>query len=162
LLLNARTGRFAIRAFGWLLKPWPPRLRLKGQEILGQIATFRTAGVRFHLTIAAINAFDAGVVCVVSYVAAAHAAGIRVPLGMFVCLCASVYVLSKVPVTLANLGFREVTLVGLLAGYSVEASASLLMSMVLFSSQIFMAALGIAYQLAWSGRKPPAVAAGDS
>jgi uncharacterized membrane protein YbhN (UPF0104 family) len=161
LLLNPRTGRFAIGAFDWLLRPWSQKVRLKGREILGQIATFQTVGARFHLMIAAINAFDAGVVCVLSYIAAAHAAGIRVPLGMFICLCASVYVLSKVPVTLANLGFREVTLVGLLAGYGVEPSTSLLMSMVLFSSQIFMAALGIVYQLAWSGRKPSSTAAGN-
>jgi uncharacterized membrane protein YbhN (UPF0104 family) len=154
LLLNPRTGRFAIRAFGWLLKPWPQKLRLKGHEILGQIATFQTAEARFHLKIAAINAFDAGVVCVLSYITAARAAGIHVPLGLFICLCASVYVLSKLPVTLANLGFREVTLVGLLAGYGVEPSSALLMSMVLFSSQLFMAALGIIYQLAWPGSKP--------
>jgi uncharacterized membrane protein YbhN (UPF0104 family) len=154
LLLNARTGRFAIQAFGWLLKPWPQKVRLKGREVLQQIATFQTAGARFHLEVAAINAFDAGVVCVLSYITAARAAGIHVPLGMFICLCASVYVLSKLPVTLANLGFREVTLVGLLAGCGVEPSFALLMSMVLFSSQIFMAALGIVYQLVWSGRKP--------
>jgi hypothetical protein len=161
LLLNPRTGRFAIGAFDWLLKPWPQKVRLKGREILGQIATFQTVGARFHLMIATINAFDAGVVCVLSYIAAAQAAGIRVPLGMFICLCASVYVLSKVPVTLANLGFREVTLVGLLGLYGVDKSAALVMSMVLFSSQIFMAALGIVYQLAWSGRKPSSTAAAN-
>ena len=153
LLLTPRTGRFAIRAFDWLLQPWPRRLRLKGQEILGQIATFQAAGVSFHLKVAAINAFDAGVVCVLSYVTAARAAHIHVPLGLFVCLCASVYVLSKLPVTLANLGFREVTLVGLLGAYGVEPASSLLMSMVLFSSQLFMAALGIVYQLAWPAHK---------
>lgn len=154
LLLNPRTGRFAIRVFGWLLKPGPEKLRRKGREVLEQIAAFQTAGGRFHLKIAAINALDVGAVCVLSYVTAARAAGIRVPFGLFICLCAGVYVLSKLPVTLANLGFREVTLVGLLAGYGVEPSSALLMSMVLFSSQIFMAVLGIVYQLAWLGREP--------
>ncbi|MEN6427795.1 MAG: lysylphosphatidylglycerol synthase transmembrane domain-containing protein [Phycisphaerales bacterium] len=149
LLLSRRTGRFVIRVFDWLLRPWPTTVRLKGHDVLEQIATFQTAGARFHLKVAAINAFDAGVICVLSYVAAARAAGIRVPLGMFICLCASVYVLSKLPVTLANLGFREVTLVGLLAGHGVSQSAALLMSMILFSSLIFMAALGVVYQLVW-------------
>ncbi len=150
LLLNPRTGRLAIRTFDWLLKPWPRKVRLKGHDVFEQIATFQTAGAGFHLKIAAINAFDAGVICVLSYVAAARAAGIQVPLGLFICLCASVYVLSKLPVTLANLGFREVTLVGLLAGHGVPQSAALLMSMILFSSLIFMAALGVVYQLAWA------------
>jgi len=152
LLLNPRTGRLVIRVFDGLLKPFPKRVRLKGHDVLEQIATFQTAGAGFHLTVAAINALDAGVICVLSYVAAARAAGIRVPLGMFICLCASVYVLSKVPVTLANLGFREVTLVGLLAGHGVSQSAALLMSMILFSSLIVMAALGVVYQVLWGIR----------
>jgi hypothetical protein len=47
---------------------------------------------------------------------------------------------------------REATLVTLLAGYGVEESSALLMSMILFSSLIFMAAVGVSYQLYWAIR----------
>lgn len=155
LLVHPRTGGLAIRAFGWLLEPLPQRLRLKGQNVLRQIATFQAAGAGFHLKIAAINVFDTLVVLVLAYICAARAANIAVPLGMFVCLCASVYALSRLPVTVANLGLREVTLVGLLTGYGVEPSSAILMSMVLFSSHILLALIGVVYQLSWgmSSRK---------
>jgi len=155
LLVHPRTGGLAIRAFGWLLKPLPQKFRLKGQNVLRQIATFQTAGARFHLKIAAINVFDALVVLVLAYICAARAANITVPLGVFICLCATVYALSRLPVTVANLGLREVTLVGLLTGYGVEASSAMLMSMVLFSSHILLALIGAVYQLSWgmSSRK---------
>ncbi len=155
LLVHPRTGGLAIRVFGWLFKPLPHRLRLKGQDVLRQIAAFQTAGAGFHLKITAVNAVDTLVVLVLAYICAAHAAHISVPLGMFICLCASVYALSKLPVTVANLGLREVTLVGLLTGYGIEPSSAMLMSMVLFSSQIVMALVGVIYQLSWgiSSRK---------
>jgi hypothetical protein len=50
----------------------------------------------------------------------------------------------------ANLGVREATLVGFLAVYGVEKSAAMLMSMILFSTLVFMAIIGAAYQLAWT------------
>jgi hypothetical protein len=50
----------------------------------------------------------------------------------------------------ANLGVREATLVGFLAVYGVEKSAAMLMSMILFSTMVFMAIIGAAYQLYWS------------
>jgi hypothetical protein len=38
----------------------------------------------------------------------------------------------------------------LLAAYGVSQPAALLMSMILFSSLVFLAALGVDYQLAWA------------
>jgi len=64
-------------------------------------------------------------------------------------LCAIVYVLGKLPISVANLGVREVTLVSLLAAYGVGQPAALLMSMALFSAVLFMAALGAVCQLVW-------------
>jgi uncharacterized membrane protein YbhN (UPF0104 family) len=67
-------------------------------------------------------------------------------------VCAVLFLLSKIPITVANLGVREVALVGLLTGYGVSRSQALLMSMILLSSLVFMAALGGVYQLLWWGR----------
>jgi hypothetical protein len=65
-------------------------------------------------------------------------------------LCAVIYVLGRIPISVANLGVREVTLVGLLALYGVEKPQALLMSMILFSAVIFMAVIGAIYQLFWN------------
>lgn len=153
LLLNARTGQPVIRMLKWSLRPWPEKLRIKGQDVLQKIAAFQSAGLTFHGLVAAINVFNILAVATAWYACAAAAASISVPLGLLVCLCTSVYVLSKLPITLANLGLREATLVAVLTGYGIEASSALLMSMALFSSQIFMAAIGAGYQLRWSGRE---------
>ncbi len=149
LLLNGRTGGSVMRLFQGAMRWLPGGLRDKGLAMLAQIGVFQTAGLRFHLIVAVINAFNTLLVGLLIYYFAARAAYIGVSVGVLLWLCAIIFLLSKVPITVANLGVREVTLVGLLAGYGVGRSEALLMSMILFSSLIFMAALGGVYQLVW-------------
>ncbi|UCG58421.1 MAG: flippase-like domain-containing protein [Phycisphaerales bacterium] len=150
LLANSRTGTKITEALGFLLRPFPRHFHQKGQDVLSQIAAFQKAGLRFHLAIATINILDGLLVGTLIYLFAARSAHVDVALGVLVWLCAIVFVLGKVPISVANLGVREVTLVGLLASYGVRTSSALLMSMILFSSLIFMAAIGAVYQLYWS------------
>jgi uncharacterized membrane protein YbhN (UPF0104 family) len=150
LLVNERTGAFAIRLLSAILGPLPRAVQEKGQTILTQLTVFQTAGWRFHAVIALINVVDGLLVGLLIYLSAAEAASVAVPLGVLIWLCAIVFILGKIPISIANLGVREVTLVGLLAGYGVAESAALLMSMILFSSLIFLAALGVVYQFAWA------------
>jgi hypothetical protein len=149
LAVNERTGGTVVRLLAAALRPLPQTAREKGRIILAQIETFQTAGWRFHTTIALINAIDGFLVGFLMYLSAALAAHVTVPPGVLIWLCAIVYVLGRLPISIANLGVREATLVTLLAGYGVEESAALLMSMILFSSLIFMAAIGVSYQLYW-------------
>ncbi len=150
LALNERTGGPVIRLLMAVLKPLPKAVQEKGRTVLAQIATFQSAGWRFHLAIALINVVDALLVGLLWYLFAAWAASVVVPTSVLIWLCAIVFVLGKIPISIANLGVREVTLVVLLAGYGVSQPAALLMSMILFSSLIFLAALGVIYQLAWA------------
>lgn len=150
LLLNARTGRRITRSVGYLLRPLSERIRQKGDQILTQIEVFQTAGVWFHLKIALLALTATMVACVCMYDSAARAANITVPPGVFIWLCALVFALGRIPISVANLGVREVTVVSLLAFYGVEKSAALLMSMILFSAQVFMAHIGAVYQLSWA------------
>jgi uncharacterized membrane protein YbhN (UPF0104 family) len=152
LALNERTGGQVLRLLGVALRPLPPAAREKGRTLLAQIGTFQSAGWRFHLAIAAINVADALGVGLLWYLFAARAALVVVPLSVLVWLCAIVFVLGKLQVTIANLGVREAALVVLLAGYGVTRSAALLMSMILLSSLVFMAALGLVYQVLWALR----------
>ena len=150
LLLNKRTGGKIIRGGGFLLIPLPQKIRQKGRDLFDQIATFQAAGAGFHLKIASITIIDTLIGGVIIYVLSARGANVIAPLGVFVWLCAVIYVLGRIPISVANLGVREVTLVGLLALYGVDKSQALLMSMILFSAVILMAAIGAIYQLFWT------------
>ena len=149
LLLNGRTGATVTRLLEGGLRFSPGGVRAKGLVMLAQVGVFQAAGLAFHLTIAAINTLNTLFVGLLIYYFAARAAYVGVSIGVLMWLCAIVFLLSKVPVSVANLGVREVTLVGLLTGYGTSRSEALLMSMILFSSLVFMATLGAAYQLLW-------------
>lgn len=153
LLLNSRTGGKIIKAFMLLLKPFPTKIRQKAQEILEQVAIFQNVGGRFHLTIAFFTIIVNLIGGVLIYFFSAKAANITAPLGVFVWLCAVIYILGRIPISVANLGVREFTLVGLLGIYGVAKSQALLMSMILFSAVILMATIGAIYQLFWTVRK---------
>ncbi len=150
LLLSSRTGGKINDGFGFLLRPFPVKIRQKGREILGQIATFQAAGAGFHLKIASITTIDTLIGGVIVYVLSARAASIAVPVVVLVWIFAAICVLGRVPISVANLGVREVTLVGLLGIYGVEKSQALLMSMIIFSALILMAVIGAMYQISWA------------
>ncbi len=149
LLLNEKTGGKIIRGVEFLLIPLPQKIRQKVRDIFSQIATFQTAGAGFHLRIASITITDTLIGGIIAYVLSARGANVTAPVGVFVWLCAVIYVLGRIPISVANLGVREVTLVGLLAFYGVDKSQALLMSMILFSALIFMAIIGAIYQIFW-------------
>jgi len=150
LALSKRTGGPVLRLLMAALKPLPTAVREKGKTLLSQLATFQSAGWRFHLVIGLVNVVDAVLVGLLWYLFAARAAAVVVPISVLIWLCAIVFVLGKIPISIANLGVREVTLVVLLADYGVSQPAALLMSMILFSSLVFLAALGVVYQLVWA------------
>jgi len=150
LLLSSRTGGKIIDGFGFLLRPFPLKIRRKARKILDQIATFQSAGAGFHLKIASITTIDTLIGGVIVYILAARAANVTAPAGVLVWICAAICVLGRMPISVANLGVREVTLVGVLGIYGVEKSQALLMSMILFSALVFMAVIGAIYQIYWA------------
>jgi uncharacterized membrane protein YbhN (UPF0104 family) len=153
LVLNDRTGGPAVRLLMAMLRPLPRFVQEKGRAMLEQIAVFQTAGWRFHSVVAFLNVIDGLLIGSLIYLLAARAASVVVPLGVLVWLYAVVFALSKIPITPANLGVREVTLVGVLGLYGVTRSTALLMSMVWFTGPIFMGLLGAAHQLRWSAKR---------
>ena len=150
LLMNARTGGRVIEVLRLPLRPLPERIRQKAGEILDQLAVFQASGWRFHTAFVLITVVDTLAGGVVSYILAARTAHITAPMSVFVWLCALVYILGRIPISMANLGVREVTLVGFLAVYGVEKPAAMLMSMILFSTMVLLAIMGAAYQLLWA------------
>jgi len=150
LLLNNRTGGLMIKVLDLLLEPFGQRIHTKGREVLNQIAGFQAAGTDFHLFFASVTIVDTLIGGVATYVLAARGANIGAPLGVFVWLCAAIYVLGRLPISVANLGIRESMLVWFLSVYGVEKSAAMLMSMILFSGLVVMAVVGASYQLSWA------------
>jgi len=150
LLLSSRTGGKIINGFGFFLRPFPVKIRQKGREILDQIAVFQAAGARFHLKIALITTIDTIIGGVIIYVLSARAANVTASVGVLVWVCAAIFVLGRVPISLANLGIRESVLVSLLSMYGVDKPSALLMSMILFSALVFMAGIGAIFQLCWA------------
>ena len=148
LLLNRHSGPKVNKALAVLLRPLPQKVRAAGQKVLSQIEVFQTTSWFFHLQMASITIFTTAI-GVVIYFFAAKAAGIEVPITVLVWLSSVVFVLGRLSVSIANLGVREVTLIGFLKLYGVEPSTALLMSMVLFSVIIFMAVIGAFCQVSW-------------
>lgn len=149
LMLNSRTGNRITNVLVFLLRPFPAKIQQKGREMIGQISVFRSAGIRFYLTVALLQVTNGLILGVFIYSLAAKAADIAVPVGVLLWICAIVYILRRLPISVASLGVREVTLVGFLGIYGVEKSTALLMSMILFSSSIIMALIGAIYHIFW-------------
>ena len=150
LLLSRRTGGKISNSLGSLLRPLPEQIRQRGLKMLDQLTTFQTAGAGFHLKIVSITTIDTLIGGVIAYVLSARAANIVATTSVLVWICATVYILGRVPISMANLGVREVTLVGLLGIYGVEKSQALLMSMILFSALVLTAIIGAIYQISWA------------
>jgi hypothetical protein len=150
LTLNNRTGGKIINMIKFLLTPLPGNVRQKGHTLIEHIAVFQTVGTWFHINMAFITVIANIIGGGILYVLSARAANVTAPLAVLVCMCAAVYVLGRVPISVANLGVREVTLVGFLGIYGVEKSSALLMSMILFSAVVFMAVIGAMYQIYWA------------
>jgi len=152
-VLSQRVGRQFDGVADFALSHMPAFIQHKAGEILRQIRVFRTIRGRFHLLIALLGLVTGAAGGTVVYMSAAKAAHITLPITVFVWLHAIVYILGRIPISVANCGIREFVIIGFLGMYGVERSQALLMSGIIFSAYIFMAFLGALYQISWSLRK---------
>jgi hypothetical protein len=145
LLLNSRTGGKIINTVGYLTKPLPESIRRKARLSLEQVALFQVVGWRFHFLMMLITGIGILAGGIVMYMFAAKAANIAVPMSVFVWLWPVIYILQRVPISIANLGVREATLATLLPIYGAAPTKAVMMSMILFSALVFMAAVGAVF-----------------
>lgn len=148
LLLDKNIGKKAVIFSTIILKYFPEKFRDNGQKILLQMSGFRWGNWRFHLKIALFNLIQTAAGIFI-FIFAACSAGIQVPVEVIIWSWAMVSILGKLPVSLANLGVREVTLAGTLAVCSVEPPQALLMSMIIFSATLLMVVIGLVWQITW-------------
>ncbi|MHC4742056.1 MAG: lysylphosphatidylglycerol synthase transmembrane domain-containing protein [Planctomycetota bacterium] len=149
-LLIPRTSGYVLRALDYMVKPLPEKVRNKARQTLREATMFHDAGWLFHANMVLLNIVTQVVGTVVVYILAAKAANFSVPLTVHVWLASLVFILGRIPISIAGLGVREITLVGILTAYGVEESSALLMSMVLFSCIILRAIIGAGFMIKWS------------
>lgn len=149
LAIHRTTGAEMIRVVSIVGRVLPAALGTKLTGLLDRIAVFPMLPWQFHLVVALITALGRVACNVAMYVLAAWAVNISVPVIVLVWLSATVMILRMLPISIANLGPREATLVVVLGGYGVATSDALLMSMVLFSGTVFMAVVGAVSQVLW-------------
>jgi uncharacterized protein (TIRG00374 family) len=152
-LFNRTVGPKLTNRLSHILNYLPKSLSDTGRKILEQLSVFQTSPVSFHLKILALELFCIAVVSTTIYIFAAKAAGIDVPVLVLMWQSAVVFMLGRLPISIANLGVREATLIGTLTLYGVDTSSAFLMSMIVFSNVILMAVIGAIVQLYWLFQK---------
>ncbi|MFQ5769540.1 MAG: lysylphosphatidylglycerol synthase transmembrane domain-containing protein [bacterium] len=149
-LLNRTLGPKLINYLSHVIEePLPASFRSTARKILAQLSVFQTASWAFHFKVVLLNFVSITIVGTTIYIFAAEAARIDVPIGVLIWQCAVIFILGRLPISIANLGVREATLVGTLALYGVDAPSAFLMSMIIFSNRILMAIIGAVFQLCW-------------
>ena len=128
------------------VKPFPAVVRRGVTKTIESSRTFASSGWSFHGKVAGFNVVST-LLSAVIYLCVARAVGIDVPLTAFIWQASVVFVLARLPISVANFGVREVTLIGFLSLYGVDAPTAVLFSLLVFSSALLMAGIGLLYQL---------------
>jgi len=149
IFLNPITGSKVIKVIEVLFRIFPRKIHIKIQKLLVQVALFQYAGILFHLRIAVINLVFVLFGTIPTFYLISKAVNVSLPVSVFLWLSGIIYLLGRIPISVANLGVREVTMVGVLALYGVEESSALLMSMLFFSVSIFISFAGVVYVFFW-------------
>jgi len=149
LFLHKSTGNKIIHFFRIITRVLPSAVRTRGDRVFDQIAVFQGAGWKFHIYIGILTLLASVVGAAVTQLLAAQGANIHLSFTVFIWLSAMIYVLSRLPITFANIGLRDVSLMSALSIYGITNSAALLMSLILLSAVFFMAGIGAVYQMVW-------------
>jgi uncharacterized membrane protein YbhN (UPF0104 family) len=148
-LLGHRTSRGILNVFNHIVNWLPSKMQDKGRQILREATMFQRAGWRFH-TMIFLFTIGQTVGSIIVYILAAKAVNLTIPLTVYIWLTSAIFILGHIPITIANLGLRDITLVSILAAYGLEKSSVLLMSMLLFSTVVLKAAVGAGFLIQWS------------
>jgi uncharacterized membrane protein YbhN (UPF0104 family) len=149
LVISKTTGPKINTLLRYVVKVLPKRMRPKAEGTFRKIEIFQTISWSFHLKAFAYNALQ-DLLSILVFVFAAKAAGADVPIMALIWQCFAIALLAMLPISIANLGVREFTLVQTMAKYGVAGPTALLFSAVIFSTRILMAAVGAVYQVSWT------------
>lgn len=107
-------------------------------------------------------------ISLVMFVCASRAVGVELPLLVLIWVNALLLIARLLPITISNLGVREGLLVVVLGAYAIEPAQALAVGLVIFTSSIVNAGIGLCYQIAllfglaqWHNPKPEHGAGAD-
>ena len=146
LLLHPLASRKLVVVSEFVLKPLPAVVRRGVTKTIESSRTFASCGWPFHGKVAGFNVIST-LLSAVIYLCVARATGISVPLTAFIWQASVVFVLARLPISVANFGVREVTLIGFLSLYGVDATTAVSFSLLVFSNALLMAGIGFFVQL---------------
>ena len=146
LLFNKHTGVKINALMRYLLKPLPKIIYNPAKTILQQLQVFQSAGLKFHLIVVAISVV-VSLISVFVYIYAAKAALIKIPVSGLIWQSSAIYILGRLPISIANCGVREWSLIGCMSIYNVDKSQTILMSVIIFTGAIIRAIIGAIYLL---------------
>lgn len=153
LVLHGSYGPRCTNALRILLRPMPKVIAKHGQDLVQRLAGFQSAGWCFHLNALVLSLLANVGIGTLIYLLAARAAGISVPLGIYFWQSTAIFILGRLPISIAEFGIREATLVGSMARYGIEPSRALVMSMVILTNRLLLAAVGAGVHLFWGYRR---------
>ena len=146
LLVHPRISARLVAVSEFVLRPFPAVIRRGATQTIESSRVFRSSGWPLHLKVAGISVAST-LLSALIYWCVAQAVGISVPLSAFIWQASAVFLLARLPISIANCGVREFTLIGFLSLYGVDATTAVFFSLLVFSNALLMAAMGLVYQL---------------
>jgi len=138
---------FRTQAFRFITQRLPFRIQELVEGVISSFTCFHNFRVRDHLTVYGFS-FLGFLVNVSIMSCATRAVDIELSFFVLFWLTAVLFVFRQVPLTVANLGIRESILIVILGLYGVEPERAVTVGLILFSAHLFIALIGLIYQVA--------------
>ena len=153
-LFHKRTGFLVLRIMRWITRRCPEKLKNSGDTFITSFAKLQDLETNKHLVIYSLATATA-LTRISAWIYAAALVSIVVPPEILALTYSVVVVLAVFPLTLGNIGVREGVLVLVLGIYGISPAEALLMGMILFLEQIFLAVVGGLYQIRLASEQSP-------
>ena len=153
----------SLAVFFWIFNPWsgvftdkiirktsrvlPNAIRTQIEKILSSMKDFRSFRLRDHFYIYMIGIFSMSLRLLV-FTIASKAIGLHLSFLTLAWVMALLISCRQLPITLNNLGVREGILMVVLSPYGVEFEKAFALGMIMFSTSILIAFIGLLYQIA--------------
>jgi len=141
--LDSVTDRIVFSIIRFLPKAVASRIEM----MITSLNAFRAIKPLHHLVILTIS-IGSVFVGVAVFVSASYAVGIKVPILTLAWTLVLLQVVRMAPITISNIGVREGLLVVILGMYGITAEKAVALGLIMFSSSLLTALIGLGYQFA--------------
>jgi hypothetical protein len=147
LFFNARVGVFVDPFLQRIALKLPDALARRIRSVVSSLGAFRRLSGSDHALFVLLGLLTIGFT-IASLTIASHALSLDLSLITLAWLQVMLMLVRVLPITIGNLGVREVFLVVVLAGYGIESATAIAFGLLLFSRELFIAIIGGLYQFA--------------